>query len=332
MTLNEPQVAIDAGLREGRHAPGEQRPFSEVLQAAHHMMLAHGRAVQALRAALPSRGRIGLAPVGLTAIPATDDPRDVEAARAWVGHTAARLVRTNAWWMDPLLLGHYPDDGRALFAADLPRIGPDDMATIAQRLDFFGVNIYDGVVVRQGDAGPEALPWPVGAPITAFDWPVTPEALYWGPRFFHERYGLPILITEQGLSCRDWVTLDGAVHAPQRVDFLARYLRALGRAIDDGVPVQGYFHWTLMDNFEWAEGYKHRFGLVRGLCDGTEAHDEGLCALLRGRRRVERRRPLRGDGGLKGRKRQCVVRPGPKGGIYVRAAGMSAHATFVTAV
>jgi beta-glucosidase len=103
---------------------------------------------------------------------------------------------------------------------------------------------------------------PVGAPITAFDWRVTPEAMHWGARFFHERYRLPILVTENGLSCRDWVSLDGAVHDPQRIDFIARHLRELHRALRSGVPVLGYFHWTLLDNFEWAHGYKHRFGLV----------------------------------------------------------------------
>jgi beta-glucosidase len=261
MTMNEPQVVVDAGLREGRHAPGEQRPFGEVLLATHHVLLAHGLAVRALRAEAP-RSRIGLAPVGLPAIPASDDPRDVEAARQWTFRTIARSVRTNAWWMDPIFLGRYPDDGLALFAADLPRVGPDDLRTIAEPLDFFGINLYDAPTVRAGAAGPEALAMPPGAAITAFDWRVTPEALHWGPRFFHERYRLPVLVTENGLSCRDWVSLDGAVHDPQRVDFIARHLRELHRALEAGVPVLGYFHWTLLDNFEWAHGYKHRFGLV----------------------------------------------------------------------
>ena len=106
------------------------------------------------------------------------------------------------------------------------------------------------------------MPLPVGHPITALKWPVTPEALYWGPRFFHERYKLPIYITENGLSNQDWVGLDGKVHDPQRIDYTRRYLIELARAIQDGVDVDGYFHWSLLDNFEWAEGYKERFGLV----------------------------------------------------------------------
>jgi beta-glucosidase len=261
MTMNEPQVVVDAGLREGRHAPGEQRPFADVLLATHHVLLAHGLAVQALRAEAP-RGRVGFAPVGLPAIPASDSLADVEAARRWTFRTATRSVRTNAWWMDPIFLGAYPADGLALFGVDVPAIGADDLATIAQPLDFFGVNLYDAPVVRARGVDPEALPMPVGAPITAFDWRVTPEAMHWGARFFHERYRLPILVTENGLSCRDWVSLDGAVHDPQRIDFIARHLRELHRALRSGVPVLGYFHWTLLDNFEWAHGYKHRFGLV----------------------------------------------------------------------
>ena len=91
---------------------------------------------------------------------------------------------------------------------------------------------------------------------------MTPEALYWGPRFYHERYELPIIITENGLSNQDWVSLDGKVHDPLRIDFTQRYLLEFERAGEDGVPIEGYFHWSVFDNFEWAEGYKERFGLV----------------------------------------------------------------------
>lgn len=101
-----------------------------------------------------------------------------------------------------------------------------------------------------------------GHPLTLFQWHVTPEALYWGPKFLYERYSLPILITENGLSTHDWVSEDGAVHDPQRIDFTRRYLKQLRRASDDGVPVRGYFHWSILDNFEWAEGMKHRFGMI----------------------------------------------------------------------
>jgi beta-glucosidase len=98
--------------------------------------------------------------------------------------------------------------------------------------------------------------------MTMYQWPVEPASLYWGPRFFYERYKLPIVITENGLAAHDWVSLDGNVHDPQRIDFLHRYLRELKRAADDNIPVEGYFQWSILDNFEWHEGYKFRFGLV----------------------------------------------------------------------
>jgi beta-glucosidase len=134
---------------------------------------------------------------------------------------------------------------------------------MAQPLDFYGLNIYQGTPVKadaRGRAVP--VPFPPGNPRTSFQWNVTPPALRWGPRFIHERYGLPVFITENGLSNPDWVAQDGKVHDPQRIDFTGKYLRELRRAMDDGVPVRGYFHWSLMDNFEWAEGYKQRFGLI----------------------------------------------------------------------
>jgi len=125
------------------------------------------------------------------------------------------------------------------------------------------VNIYQGTPVRAGRNGqPQPQPFGPGNPRTAFEWNITPAALRWGPRFIHERYGLPVFITENGLSNTDWVAADGKVHDPQRIDFTGRYLRELRRALTDGVPVRGYFHWSLMDNFEWAEGYKQRFGLI----------------------------------------------------------------------
>jgi beta-glucosidase len=136
------------------------------------------------------------------------------------------------------------------------------MEIIQQPLDFFGANIYNGETVRMGAKGPENVPHPLGMARTVYHWAVTPEALYWGPKFFYERYKKPIIITENGLGLSDWVALDGKVHDPQRIDFLARYIGAFKRAADDGVEALGYFQWSLMDNFEWNEGYRFRFGLV----------------------------------------------------------------------
>jgi beta-glucosidase len=167
------------------------------------------------------------------------------------------------WWTDPVIFGRYPEDGLRTFGNSAPRATPADLDVISAPTDFLGLNIYQGSVVRaDADGKPEVVKTPLGFPLTAFNWPVTPEALYWGPRFAHERYAKPILITENGLSCRDWPSLDGRVHDAQRIDFLTRHVRQLHRAVREGVPVEGYFHWSALDNFEWADGYKERFGLI----------------------------------------------------------------------
>lgn len=137
------------------------------------------------------------------------------------------------------------------------------MEIIGQPLDFYAFNNYTAHLVRSGENGmPEYVPYPPGKPMTAYAWPVTPDGLYWGPKFFWERYQKPIYITENGMANVDWISLDGHVHDPQRIDYTMRYLLALQRAADDGVPVKGYFHWSILDNFEWAEGYKQRFGMI----------------------------------------------------------------------
>lgn len=265
ITLNEPQVFIGAGHQEGRHAPGDSLAFKEVLRAGHHALLAHGRSVQAIRANARSALEVGFAPVGLVKCPVSDQPEEIAAARSATFSVGERTAWNNSWWMDPVYLGSYPEDGWRAFGSDVPQLKDGDLELINQPLDFFGVNIYESQRVRAGALGPEPVPRPTGFPISAFDWGVTPEAAYWGPKFFWERYRKPVVITENGISCRDWVSTDGKVHDPDRIDFTKRYLRELRRAISDGVRARGYFHWSLIDNFEWAHGYKHRFGLV--YCD-----------------------------------------------------------------
>ena len=266
MTLNEPQVFIGAGHFEGRHAPGDKLAFKEVLRAGHHTLLAHGKAVQAIRASAKLKPRVGIAPVGQPKLPATDSRADIEAARKATFVANQRSTWINSWWMDPVYLGEYPADGWRFFGGDVPALRSGDMELIAQDLDYFGVNIYEAMTVRAAqDGSPEPVPYPVGHPISAFEWNVTPGALYWGPRFFYDRYKKPIVITENGISCRDWVSLDGKVHDPGRIDYMQRHLLEFERAGTDGVPIEAYFHWSFIDNFEWAHGYKHRFGLI--FCD-----------------------------------------------------------------
>jgi beta-glucosidase len=266
MTLNEPQVYMNAGHLEGRHAPGDKLAFHEVLRAAHNTLRAHGRGVQALRASSPQPCRIGYAPASHPKVPFTNTPADIDATRRAFFATASKHVATMSWWLEPVFSGKYPEDGWQLFGRDVPHVAPGDMELISQPVDFFGVNIYAGDRIRAThDGGFEKVGFPPGYPRTAFDWPIVPEAMYWTTRFCHERYKKPIVITENGISCTDSVALDGKVHDPLRIDFTRRYLLELERAIDEGIPVEGYFHWSFIDNFEWADGYKQRFGLVH--CD-----------------------------------------------------------------
>lgn len=261
MTHNEPQCFVGLGHKDGRHAPGDQLGEAEVLRVAHNALLAHGKAVQALRAT--TKSPIGYAPCGMVKMPAGTRKQDIDIARKATFSVSAGSVWNNTWWLDPILLGKYPEDGLAVYGKNVPKHTDAELSTMCQPLDFFGVNIYHGDYVEEGpDGKPRSVNRPAGAPITAFDWPVSPECLYWGPKFFQERYDLPIYVTENGMASCDWVMCDGKVHDPQRIDYLQRYIRELRRAADDGVEIAGYFVWSILDNFEWAEGYTKRFGLV----------------------------------------------------------------------
>jgi beta-glucosidase len=263
MTINEPQVFLQHGHRLGIHAPGDTPPLGRVLRAGHNVLLAHGKAVQAIRANSKVKCQIGLAPVGVVKFPATEGTADIEAAHKATFAVSSEDLFNNTWWMDPVFFGAYPEDGRRAYGAAAPEVQPGDMSQINQPLDFLGLNIYFGEVVRAGaDGKPQRVEHRAGEPHTTMDFPVTPEALYWGPRFLGERYRVPIYITENGMASRDWIALDGKVHDPQRIDFLRRYLVQLRRAMRDGADVRGYFHWSILDNFEWAAGYKERFGLI----------------------------------------------------------------------
>ena len=264
-TLNEPQVFLQMGHRIGTHAPGLKYDTPELLRCAHHAMMAHGRAVQIIREHARTPPRVGLAPVGVGAVPATDSPADIEAARRATFRVEDKpgWLFNTPWFADPALRGQYPEDGLKLHGHHLPAGFEADLELIHQPVDFYGCNIYSSITVKaDADGDPVHVPEPTGGPQTMFRWPVTPEALYWGPKLLAERYGLPVYITENGCAGMDWVHLDGKVHDAHRVDFLHRYLASMQRAADEGVDVAGYFQWSIMDNFEWSEGYQLRFGLV----------------------------------------------------------------------
>jgi beta-glucosidase len=265
ITINEPAEHTLFGHALGAHAPGKQLMF-DALPVAHHLLLAHGLGVQALRAA--GATDIGIANSHGPTWPASEDQADVEAA-------AFYDLLLNRLFAEPILLGEYPDGMGELMPGDVAA----DLKVIAEPLDFYGVNYYaptrvgapQGADIEFGGLTiPAELPFSVrqieGVPVTDFGWPVVPAGLTELLTGFRDRYGdrlPPVVITENGCSYE-------GVHDRARIDYLDGHVRALHRAVEAGVDVRGYFVWSLMDNFEWAEGYAQQFGLVHVDLDTQE--------------------------------------------------------------
>jgi len=257
ITINEPAEHTLFGHALGAHAPGKRLMF-DALPVAHHLLLAHGLGVQALRAA--GATDVGIANSHGPTWPASQEQPDLEAA-------AFYDLLLNRLFAEPILLGEYPDGLGDLMPGDVA----SDLKVISEPLDFYGVNYYAPTRVGApkgediefgGLTIPAELPFSVqeieDVPVTDFGWPVVPEALTELLTTFHERYGdrlPPVVITENGCSYE-------GLHDRARIDYLDSHVRALHRALEAGVDVRGYFVWSLMDNFEWAEGYAQRFGLV----------------------------------------------------------------------
>ena len=266
-TFNEPQCTVGLGYVTGEHAPGLKVGPYDYFSIWHNVLKAHGRGVQAIREAAVRPVEIGMAPCGALYYPATDSKEDIEAARKANFSLPEADIRAVSWDVafcaDPVFLGQYPEDIMKSFGQYFPKNAEKDLELISQPLDFYGQNMYNAVPVRADENGnPVRVDRYPGFPKTAIQWPVTPEVLYWAPKFLYERYQKPFYVTENGMSSHDWVSLDGKVHDASRVDFMHRYLREFKKAAADGVDLRGYFAWSLMDNFEWAYGYSERFGMV----------------------------------------------------------------------
>lgn len=263
MPQNEPQCFIGLGHGGGGHAPGLSLNWPELLRISHHALLAHGDAVQLLREHVDG-AVVGTAPVACVQIPAEETGANIRAAKEGTMAVTKKTLWSTTWFADPMILGHYPEDGLSLYGREMDGIIQDgDMARICQPLDFFGYNIYNGQRVEAGEDGKAvSVTATPGHPATTMHWRMEPACMYWAAKWFHERYKLPVVITENGLANNDWVHLDGSVHDSQRIDFTHRYLLELHRAVQEQVEVMGYFHWSVMDNFEWALGYNRRFGLI----------------------------------------------------------------------
>jgi beta-glucosidase len=259
ITHNEPWVSAYLGHALGEHAPGG-RDWASAVVAAHHMLLSHGLAARAFREG-GHRGRIGITLNLAPAYPGGGGEPDEAAARRFDGVH-------NRWFLEPVLRRRYPEEVRAdlerRFGA-FPALREEDLAAIAEPIDFLGVNYYAPARVRHDAAAPlelARLP-PRGRP-TAMGWEVAPEALEALRRRLRDDYPvLPLVVTENGAAYDDVPDADGVVEDDERIVYLDGHLRAALGAIAAGVPLEGYFVWSLLDNFEWAFGYAKRFGIVR---------------------------------------------------------------------
>ncbi|MFE2375299.1 GH1 family beta-glucosidase [Streptomyces sp. NPDC059398] len=255
-TLNEPLCSSWIGHLEGRMAPG-LTDITAAVRTSYHLHLGHGLATQAIRAAVPG-ARVGIVNNLSPCEAATEREEDRAAAVRADGHT-------NRWWLDPIHGRGYPQDMVDLYGVDLP-VRAGDLDTIAAPLDWLGVNYYFRNVVTDDPTGP--LPharqvYLPGARHTAMDWEVNADGLENILLRLADEYGArKIYVTENGSAYPDVVRADGSVDDPERVQYLDEHLAACARAARKGVPLAGYFAWSLLDNFEWAYGYDKRFGLV----------------------------------------------------------------------
>lgn len=249
MTFNEPQCFIMLAYVMGQHAPFECDPLTGK-NCLRHMLLAHGKAVKLIREIARRDPVIGIAMATTTYIPDSEDEAGVKDA---VYQTFESTVGegSNALYCDPIVFG----TASKLLKEDL---SAEDLKIISEPIDFIGVNVYqpsNGSINKEGynaDARPKTMQ----------GWVIDPRCLYWTVRHYYERYHLPIMVTENGMANPDSVGLDGKVHDEIRISFLDDFLGELKRAVAEGIPVIGYQHWSIMDNFEWTEGYGPRFGLI----------------------------------------------------------------------
>ncbi|MDD6275415.1 MAG: family 1 glycosylhydrolase [Clostridia bacterium] len=244
--MNEPQCFIMLGYAYAVHAPFKFG-LSNIPKATRICMLAHAASVKTIRKYAKTPPKVGIAMAAGANIPKTESLADIEKARKKSFNSGIGLMN-NRWWSDPILLGE-PVTAFGVF-----KTHREDMKEIYQKLDFVGLNVYQpyGVSKRKLDDSQK----------TSMGWAIDGRVLYWTIRFYYDRYGIPIMITENGMANNDSVSSDGKVHDEKRIGFMKDYLGSIKRAVSENIPVLGYQYWSLMDNFEWAEGYAPRFGIT----------------------------------------------------------------------
>lgn len=257
-TFNEPWVFTYLGYYYGNFPPGIN-DLTGATQAAHHTLVAHGAAADIIRAHAGPKAQVGIT-LNLSPVdPATERPEDIAAAKRHDGFL-------NRWFLDGLFRGQYPGDMVKVMHGDQIETKPGDLAGLAKRIDFLGINNYSRTVVRHKEEG---FPFdyevvkPKGAEYTEMNWEVYPEGLYRILTRVYEDYQPSVMyVTENGAAFDHTVDENGEVNDPRRVAYYRDYIDAAHRALKEGVPLKGYFAWSLLDNFEWAHGYSKRFGII----------------------------------------------------------------------
>ncbi len=257
-TINEPLCSSWIGYLEGRFAPGV-RDLTQAVHASHHLLLAHGLGVEAIRAHAAQPANVGLV-CNLSGIEAASDrDEDVRAAVRMDGHV-------NRWFLDPANGRGYPADMVEVYGVEPPVRG-NDLEVIAAPTDYHGLNYYFRQIVQDDPTGPApyAAQVPVeGAATTAMGWEIHGQGLADLIHRMHDEYGSrAIYITENGAAFDDKIAEDGSIQDADRIAYFEEHLGAVAGAVEAGAPVKGYFAWSLLDNFEWADGLDKRFGLVR---------------------------------------------------------------------
>jgi beta-glucosidase len=258
MTTNEFTCFTDSGYRDGTFAPGLKLPAAAVNQVRHHGILAHGLGVEAIRANTPSGTQVGMAENAVVYVPVMETSEHIEAAR--------KATRDgNAPFLTAVMEGKYTDRYLEQEGANAPKAEPGDMQAIGSSLDFVGLNIYVPLYVRADGSvkGYVVEPMPASYPHMASPWiNLGPECIYWGVRNVSDIWKPKALyITENGTSSDDVLSPSGRIEDVDRVMYLRNHLTHLHRAAAEGYPIKGYFLWSLLDNFEWADGYSKRFGI-----------------------------------------------------------------------
>lgn len=243
ITLNEPQCFSGDYM--------DLVPGSDEKTVSRVILLAHGKAVKAIREYAKQPAKIGCTVMGITMMPTEGISENYAAAGTFSDQIGKMGM---AWWTEPIYAGRVPEGLK-------DTLTKEDMEIICHPLDFFAGNVYAAANYMDAPGRANPLVYP-GIPRTGMGWPVTDDVLYYFVKFAYQKYGLPVLVSENGYAGLDSVMLDGKVHDPQRTDYIHRYLLALRRAADEDIPILGYMYWSFMDNFEWGHGYDKRFGLV----------------------------------------------------------------------